>query len=227
MREWLPALLLFGAVLPVSAGFRVWTATDGSSITAEFQSRSGNKVCLVTENGRKFDVPFERLSKEDRAYAELHSPPRLEVEVDPNENHVSDSVLNRSNEGYIVFDFEVQVFKKSMESYSRPLRVDLYVVGTQEVSGRYVVLRHFQKRLVFPEAKNRRTISFDQLLLRQTPAKDVSEADYCGYLLVVADERDERIAVASNRKEFENNAERFGGVREGAVSPRDDIRFSP
>lgn len=224
MKVLLSAVAMFGAVLATPAEYRVWTSADGATVIAEFQSRSGDKVLLETADGRTLNVPFDRLSPDDRKYAELHTPPRLAVEVDPNENHVSDSVLQRAGEGYIILDFTVTVRKRSSMSYSHPLRLDLYVVGVQEMAGHYTILQHVSSRIFFTGKTSKRIIRADQLLLKQTPEEKSSESDYEGYLLVITDDRDEQLVVQSNRKAFEKNTALFTGGKKGMTFSRRDLK---
>lgn len=190
---------------------------------AEFQSRSGSAVRLITEPGQKLDVPFDRLSRIDRDYIELHSPPGLSVEVDPHINHVSDSVLQRAGEGYLVLDFTVGVRKKGLVDYSLPLQLNLYVVGVQEVTGDYIILQHVCSELVFATGESRKNIKAGQVLLRLTAEDVLSEAAYNGYLLVITDQRGNPIVVQSNRKAFERNTDLFNGGKKGMTFSSQDL----
>lgn len=207
----------------VFAEFRTWTATDGQTVEAEFLLRSIKSVRLKTQVGKTLNVSFDRLSRQDQIYVELHSPPVLSVEVEPNENHVGESVNHQDREGYLILDFEITVRKKSRMSYSRPLKLDLYIIGMQEVTGRFIVLQHHSSRMVFDNKRNTKIIKASQLVLTQSSEAVITESDYHGYLLVITDDRGERIVILSNRKIFESRATFLGSLRTGSTFARRDL----
>lgn len=221
-------ILLLGVLISARAEYRTWSAADGSgSVKAELQQRTMKSVRLKSEDGRVLNIPFGRLSREDQVYAELQTPPDLSIEVDPNENHVGNSVIRRGEEdGYLILDFEIEVRKKSRLSYSRPLKLELYVVGKQEVSGRLVLLRVHTAGVRFSGQVSKRSIRPGPIVLQRTAEAVSSESDYAGYLVVITDERGERLTVKSNRNQFADNADFFAGLRTGAEFYSDELEGS-
>lgn len=216
MKLLLSALLLLLAH-SVRAEMRKWTSVNGDTISAEFHLRTMDSVRLKTDAGKIITVPFTGLSTDDQAYVELLTPPALSIDVDPNRNSVNESVLPFGGEGYLILDFKVEVRKKSRMSYSRPLRLDLYVVGEQERSGYFIILQQYSTRMVFSEKSSLKTVRPGQLVLKYSPDEAVAESDYAGYLLVITDERDDKLVIKSNKKFFEKHAARFNGLKTGAT----------
>jgi hypothetical protein len=218
-----PIILLLFFAFPAFAEVRTWTGADGQTVEAEFELRNMKSVRLKTEAGNTLNVPIDRLSRADQIYVELQSPPDLSVEVEPNENHVGNSVNRRNNEGYLILDFEITVKKKSRMSYSLPLKLELYVVGIQEVSGGYIILQRDSSRIVFNEKRNTQTIKVPQLVVPQTQTAALTESEYEGYLLIITDERGEKLVVKSNRKAFENRADFLSALKKGATFNGSDL----
>lgn len=67
---------LFGLVLAASwtqAGeMRVWTSSDGKTVTAELVSATDTTATIKTDTGREFTLAHERLSAADREYILSH-----------------------------------------------------------------------------------------------------------------------------------------------------------
>jgi hypothetical protein len=75
-----------------------------------------------------------------------NTPPALSIDVDPNRNSVSESVLPFGGEGYLI--------------------LDLYVVGEQERSGYFIILQQYSTRMVFSGKSSRKTVRPGQLVLK-------------------------------------------------------------
>ena len=74
MKTFLPAILLFALLMPLSAraqaaAFRQWKSTDGRSVEAEFIALQGDSVKMKGRNGTLYTVPLARLSAQDQAWA--------------------------------------------------------------------------------------------------------------------------------------------------------------
>ena len=69
-------ICLWGALLLASAGqageIRVWTSTDGKTVTAELVDATESTVTIKNEAGREFTFPHERLSQADREVIQAH-----------------------------------------------------------------------------------------------------------------------------------------------------------
>lgn len=211
------------SISAVGAEIRTWTADDGKTVSAEFVSRSMNSVRLKAPNGKMLNVPMARLSEVDRIYVELNSPPTLQVEIDPNKNTISESALNRRDEGCTLLDFELSVRKTSRLSYSQPLHLNLYVIGVQEVSGHYVIIQHISQRVRFDEETNKKSIKAEQVVLTHTLEQKADESEYEGYVLTVTDELESVLVVQSNRKAFERHASVFNGAQAGTLFLTDPL----
>ncbi len=61
------ALILAGAYVPLAAAEpRVWTSSDGKTVTAELIDATDTTVTIKNEGGREYTVPHERFSQADR-----------------------------------------------------------------------------------------------------------------------------------------------------------------
>ena len=63
----------------------------------------------------------------------------------------------------------------------------------------------------------------DQVVLKQTSGYTKTGSDYAGYLLVITDERGEKILIASNEKKFQKNAAKFSGFKTGSAFCPDSL----
>lgn len=76
MRYALPLLLL--VLVPAGAQARVWTNTEGKTLTAEFVSATSTIVTLKAADGKVHDYPVKKLSQADQGAVIMERLRRLE-----------------------------------------------------------------------------------------------------------------------------------------------------
>ena len=72
MKKIIP-FLVFCLVATCNAELRTWTAVNGKEIEAEFVSNEEGVVKLKLESGKVFEVPLDKLSKNDQNFIEISS----------------------------------------------------------------------------------------------------------------------------------------------------------
>jgi hypothetical protein len=70
VRASIPALLV--AAAPLAGEPRVWTSSDGKTVTAELVDATDATVTIRNDAGREFILPHERLSQADREAIQAH-----------------------------------------------------------------------------------------------------------------------------------------------------------
>ena len=70
VRSVIPALLVASA--PLAGEPRVWTSSDGKTVTAELVDATDATVTIRNDAGREFTLPHERLSQADRDAIQAH-----------------------------------------------------------------------------------------------------------------------------------------------------------
>jgi SLA1 homology domain 1, SHD1 len=72
----------FSEVRASGAETRIWTDTNGKTVSAEFAGLAGEVISLKTADGRVFQIPLGRLREDDREVArKLASDPALKAEA--------------------------------------------------------------------------------------------------------------------------------------------------
>ena len=72
MKKIIP-FLVFCLVVTCNADLRTWTAVNGKEVEAEFLSNEKGLVKLKLESGKVFEVPLDKLSKNDQNFIEISS----------------------------------------------------------------------------------------------------------------------------------------------------------
>ena len=72
MKKIIP-FLTFCLVVTCNADLRTWTAVNGKEVEAEFLSNEKGLVKLKLESGKVFEVPLDKLSKNDQNFIEISS----------------------------------------------------------------------------------------------------------------------------------------------------------
>jgi predicted peptidase len=71
MKRLIALLIVMG--LPVIAGARTWTSTDGRKLEADLVSTTAAAVTVKNAAGQTFTIPLERLSEEDRKWVQSNA----------------------------------------------------------------------------------------------------------------------------------------------------------
>ena len=73
------SFLIFCLVATCNAELRTWTAVNGKEVEAEFLSNEKGLVKLKLESGKVFEVPLDKLSKNDQNFIEISSSTTSEL----------------------------------------------------------------------------------------------------------------------------------------------------
>ena len=190
------------------AGVRTWTLADGRTVEGEFINIFSGKIVLKNKKGKTIKIPKEQLSSEDIEYAELASPPDLDInflknfrQVDFSGGFYDISGWNRPSEEW--GHYGVQIKQTSSGVYAHGLQAEMFVIGKQWRRSKYVLLD--RQTIAFNPAKSEQRF-FEYRSDRKTViALDeyynatFGEKHY-GYLVTVADERGKRISLKSSHK---------------------------
>ena len=67
------SFLILCLIATCNAELRTWTAVNGKEVEAEFVSNEEGVVKLKLESGKVFEVPLDKLSKNDQKFIEISS----------------------------------------------------------------------------------------------------------------------------------------------------------
>ena len=204
MKNGIMIWMLAGLVaLSVQSEIRIWTATTGSQISAEFIEETGGRVILRTENGRELKVPRSYLSPSDIKHLDSLNVPVLGIRPD-----VKIESIFKSGVGVVqVVKYVIEVRKVSSPPYESPVNVVLYIIGgIGDEEGAYVVLQRTQERVTFSSAKRNPTITGPDLSLGSPELQKKYDIDYVGYLVIVSVPGGQIIAVESDAVMLKTNA---------------------
>jgi hypothetical protein len=220
------AVLITSLCGSVLAEMRVWTDADGKTIEAEHVRTLSDKVVLKLEDGSEIRVSLDKLDKQDRRYAILQTPPRIDITVSPK--------IDRENIGYSrdfgggvqaqseTVQATVNVRKSSPAPYEAPLKSELYLIGQPERADGYVILGRTSSKFKFTaENENKHSYSSDAISLTQVEAGRQAGIEYEGYIAVVKDRTGSILSMKCSKLDFEKNAEAIMGTERGTLLDND------
>ena len=215
---------------------RRWTLTDGHTMEAEFINIFGGKVVLKNAKGKIYKLPKERLSAEDIEYAELASPPDIDINFLNTFKQESfsggwyDVEANWARPPEDWGHYGVQLKQTSSGVYNHELQVELFAIGKQWRRSKYVLLDR-QAATFNPGEKEDRFFEF------RSPRKVVIALDeyyektygekYYGYLVMVTDARGEMIALKSSHKWMPRMLENLKKLSVGNFMDETGLRTYP
>lgn len=209
-----PWLLITAALIISSSAFaemRLWTDKDGKTIEAEFVRITGDKVVLKQVNEKELEVSLDTLSEQDRRFAILQAPPKIEIDVNTD--------VDRSNKGYgnygagyqvqkETISADVKVRKTSSNPYEAPLISEVFLIGQLEQQEHYIILNRSRSQFTFTGDNKREYVySSGEVSLKQLEAGSQMGVEYRGYLAVVKDRAGNIVEIKSNKPGFEKNAD--------------------
>jgi hypothetical protein len=210
----------------VGADFRPWTDEKGHTIEAEYIRTADNAVVLRKRDGTEIKVPLGTLCAEDRTYAMLQCPPKIEIRVNDR--------FDRDTLGYLggqagfrhirkeSVTADVSLRKTSFAIYDAELTVEMFLIGWMEQVNRYVIIQQVQSTFRFTdENKELFTCTYGPFDLQSMTGSIRSGAEYEGYLLVVRDTLNQIVATKASRLDFEKNAPAILKADKGAVFDED------
>jgi hypothetical protein len=178
------------------------------------------QVSLRTKDKKIVHVSISDLSPDDQKYVLRSTPPDIDVDVS--------EITDRHNEGfgggrgggfqiqYGTVQFRVTLTKS--RSYSKPITVELYIIGSQSAQERYGLLGKTIKNFSFDsENVNKFEFMSDDINMRQFEAGGTLGAEYEGYLVVLVEENGNVFKVKGSRSMFEEHAETIRKQEKGAI----------
>ncbi|RLA36421.1 MAG: hypothetical protein DRQ64_10100 [Gammaproteobacteria bacterium] len=219
-------------------GMRMWTMADGRTLEAEFVNIFGGKVVLKNGRGKTRKVPKEQLSGEDIEYAELASPPDLDINFLKNFRQETFSggfydieYWERPSEEW--GHFGVQLKQTSPGEYNHELQVEMFVVGSQRGGDKHLLLDRQQfafnparAEQRFFEFRSDRKVVLHKYVIYWYYSREFGEK-YAGCLVTVKDERGETIAVESSSKWLVENLENLKKLSVGNYMDKTCTRTFP
>lgn len=190
----------------VRGEYRIWTCQDGSVVEAELVKRAGDLILIQPRKGELLRIPYDKLAPEDRRYVDLHIPPLLRINVNPNIDHGKKGKSGAQQSRFITIHCSVTIQKVGPAPYPAPLNAFLFVIGKDDRKGRYVVLDLASSTFSVDSdaANNGHVFSANRLTLQNS-----DRLSYAGYLVIVCDNSGGIVAVDGNRQPFEEHAEAF------------------
>ena len=233
--------ILYTSILVIAAGFsfagstpvelREWTDKDGKTIMAEFLRKEVESVALRMEDGTELKVAFRSLSEADQEYVMLHTPPRIEINMEPSVDIYTVGYLG--NDGY---DYTVQyevvepsvlLRRVSTDHYDAMLTLELVIIGRIREIDRYLIIDSSKTPFSFTgKTSYEFTYTGFPLDLQQIKGSWKSGVEYEGYLVAVRDTRGVLIAVKGSKAVLEQNADAVMSAAVGSMLT-DDIQVIP
>ena len=193
------AVLLGGSTF---AGLRTWTGTTGSQIKAELIKDSDGKVVLRDESGRNRTVPRSFLSPADIEYLDNLIAPTLKME-----SEIKVASVYKSAAGVVqVVRYSIEVRKISSATYTAPIRIALYLVGSIGKDKTYVVLQRTDEKIQFGGDSRNALITGPDLSLGSPELQKKYDVEYVGYLIIASIQNGQIIQVESDDKVLQANA---------------------
>lgn len=207
-----------------------------AAIEAEYVHLSGPSVFLKRPNGDSLKVPLEKLSDVDIRYVQLKNPPSLSIETDlkglPRETKTESSSAKgiRKTKSTMVYNYqcEITIERGDKRSYSLPVKCQIYWLsshlrprsewGEYDRYPREVVILKKQERVLSPEKLSSRSKKWSwtpepagfkyvrELASGSTGWDSVLWDRYYGYLVVLLDEENTIIEMATDKQEIKKLA---------------------
>ena len=220
---------------------RLWTATSGTSLKAEYVRRVFDDVILKDAEGEERRIPIAALSEEDQRYIALANPPQFTVDFmrSSKQVHIDTSpFLRRLPPTVLIYQFGARVKQVGSEDYPYPLTVEVFAFSQQryDPDKYHLIARHKSEPFILSEQKDRKyefmakeqiklikyEIVVDFLSWREQRGEDYAES-----LVIVRDERGEIIAYNTTKNWLYENFDKLNKLPVGAWLDRTCTRVHP
>ncbi len=214
--------LLFSLLAESVAEYRKWTDRDGQTVTAEYVRREVESVVLRNEEGAEFKVDHGMLSDADQEYVMIHTPPRIEINVEPGVNSYTVGYLGNDGYDYTVkyevVEPSVRLRRTSTEHYTAPLTLEMVILGRIREVDRYIIIDSSRIPFSFTGSTGYEFTHYGYPLdLQQIKGSWKSGIEYEGYLVAVRDSRGILIAVKGSKLALEKNADEVMAAEIGSM----------
>ena len=199
---------------------RTWTLADGRTIDARLRTIIMGNVVLENAKGKQRKIPLSNLSKKDRKFAELSTPPEFDVNFSKTSSKRTIPPSNLRNwEQPKLFDytFGATLKQTSTGNYDYPLHVECFVIGKQINSSDTYILLDRNEGTFIPTKENNKSffLSGDPVLLFDYVLYSIRMGQKpVSYLVTITDECGKIIQHASPNKWL---FEHLGNLRKMSV----------
>jgi hypothetical protein len=205
----MPAFLLMFLCGAARAEMRVWADRSGKQYTAEFSKEAFGLVFLRDVNGSLFSIKLDELSAGDTKFIRTMVAPTIRVSVASKMKAIPTSIYAEDLEQVWQVSETIQIEKSSPARFDGKLSGEIYLVGEDILTGRYLMLHTQEFYPVFNEANNGRYELTVSTKVRHWEEYNMIENrgyDYAGYLLIVSGPRGERLATKTSLNRFSDEA---------------------
>jgi hypothetical protein len=222
-------IILHGFLVSVQAEMRIWTSVKGDTIEAEFiKIFSGTVVLRRADTGKEIKVPQSGLCSADIKYIKSSIPPKIEIEVDVNNDKKETGSYSSDYSAYGYskkrqkVKCEVTITKKSKDPSTMPLSAKIYVISKDMRLEEMEVSSFDQHEFSFEKQKEVVFHSEPLVFDYSKSSYDGNRGDsYEGYLVCILNENEQIIAAKGSRNFFEDNAAKFLSARKGTKFDKD------
>ena len=217
-------VLFFVLVFATSAlaEYRIWTNTSGYSLEARYVRMEDGKVVLKKRDGKELKIDPSSLCSEDQEYLkskdssitiedtsastsvlDQEKPPRLDVNVAMK--------TNTGEHGYDWVERDVscviKIKKVSVQTYSRKLKAELYVIGKAKSHGWYVML---DKKTFHFDFTSTDSIELPGAVASTRYYQTYSGGiEFEGYVAVIKDDQGNQLEIKASSNKFRDSLDRF------------------
>lgn len=203
-------LLLFLLSNSAWAEMRVWADRSGNQYTAEFSKEDFGLIYLRDMNDSLFSIKLGDLSASDTKFVRTMMAPTIEVSVSSKLKELDVSTYSATLSPKVWLATEtIQIKKSSPARFDGNLSGEVYLVGKDVLSGRYIML-HTQKFYpVFNEQNDQQFELSVSTKVRHWDEYNTIESrgyDRAGYLVVIFGPRGNRLATKTSLNRFSDEA---------------------
>jgi len=201
-------LLLLFVPHSTNAEMRIWSDRDGKQVAAEFSKEAFGKVFLRDVTGKMIPIDVENLSSNDAKYIRTMVSPKIEVKVVTKTKSVKANEYNNDLQQMWIVTETIQIRKTSSPRFDGKLSGEVYLVGKDIVSDRYVMLCRERFSPAFSEEKNKNyefSVSAEVCRFEDYNGQDRGY-EYAGHLVVVFGPQGDRLATATDLSRFSDEA---------------------
>lgn len=223
-----PAILIWCMLASFTIGdtqpdnLRIWTDQAGKTVKAEYVRTEVESVILRLEDGSDLKVSILSLSKADRDYVRLQTPPRIAINMEPSVDSYTVGYLGNGGYDYTVryqvVEPSVVLRKVSVEPYEGPLTMHVIIFGRIREVNRYVIIDNSVVPFSFT-GKQTYEVKYAgyPLDLRQIKGSWKSGIEYEGYLVVIRDGQNKLVAAKASKLALEENADALTQAQTGSM----------
>ncbi len=228
-------------VTSVHGEVRVWTASNGKTIEAEYARKLFDDVVLKDTNGAELRVPIKELSAEDRKFIALANPPELSIDFmrSSKQEHIDISpFLRRLPPMVLYYQFGARVKQMDTQDYPYPVTIEVYAFSQQryDPDKYHLIAMNKSNPHILSEQKDRKyefmpetrvkllkyEINVDFLAWRESRGEQYAEC-----LVIVRDERGEVIAHNTTKNWLYDNFDKLEKLPLGAWLDNTCTRVHP